>query len=397
MLRGMLFVLLSLAAAIPCIGDSIAAGDEAAWDVARTVEVAGAKISLSTPRLVARRREYLWFPTLVRRDDGRLLAVMSDYADAHVKLSTALMSESTDGGLTWGEPIPSLYGDVAVHRPTGDVLLLPYYLQPRDGGAMGGPYVVWGGDGPKPLYQAEDEIVVYGWPRTDKPFAPDLGTTGFVWNGQCVPSRDSGYLGTLYGFFEGASRMSIALAESQDGVRWSIRSIVADETCRLEGGEGPCEVALTRLADGRLMVVFRLASYVTFGQSFSSDDGRTWTEPANLEGTFSVQPSLAMLESGPVLLSGGRRGIFLWIDPDGDGQGFSAIDLVANHNACLADEPIDGEKMTTSSYTEVVATGPREALVIYDRIPHSWHAIPEGSADTNSVWVVRATVEAASP
>jgi hypothetical protein len=30
---------------------------------------------------------------------------------------------------------------------------------------------------------------------------------------------------------------------------------------------------------------------------------------------------------------------------------------------------------------------------MYDRIPHSWSAIPAGSADTNNIWVVRVSLE----
>ena len=46
----------------------------------------------------------------------------------------------------------------------------------------------------------------------------------------------------------------------------------------------------------------------------------------------------------------------------------------------------------TSAYTEIVVLDDHNLLCIYDRIPHGWSAIPAGSADVNSVWVVRLTV-----
>jgi hypothetical protein len=50
------------------------------------------------------------------------------------------------------------------------------------------------------------------------------------------------------------------LAESADGFAWAIRSVIADENCKLDGNNGPCEGAICRLKDGRLMCVFRLGN-----------------------------------------------------------------------------------------------------------------------------------------
>jgi hypothetical protein len=51
------------------------------------------------------------------------------------------------------------------------------------------------------------------------------------------------------------------------------------------------------------------------------------------------------------------------------------VDLQTHHNKCVAREPIDRPDRT-SAYTEVVALDDKHALVIYDRIPHGWQAIP---------------------
>jgi hypothetical protein len=51
------------------------------------------------------------------------------------------------------------------------------------------------------------------------------------------------------------------------------------------------------------------------------------------------------------------------------------VDLQTHHNKCVPREPIDRPDRT-SAYTEVVALDDKHALVIYDRIPHGWQAIP---------------------
>jgi hypothetical protein len=367
-----------------------AGAEPAAWDTTRTVDLPGLKVSLSAPVLVARSKGYLWFPTLVRLADGDLLAVMSNYADEHTTSSTSLVCRSRDGGLTWGEPRPALYGDAHLRLPSGDELLLPYYLYPLKKGGLGAPYQLCP-RGTQDVRVVKDGVTVTGWPRPDQSVAPKLGLAGFVFNGQTVPLKDGGYLATLYGTFQGTRRYSLVAAESPDGVRWRIRSTVADENRKLKGAEGPCEAALARVADGRLLCVFRLASGVPYGQCWSGDDGKTWSEPTAMDGPFSVQPSLAVLKDGPVVLSGGRPGLYLWFNRAGDGKGWQRVDLLAHHNACRPAEPIK-DPGKTSAYTEVMALDEAHLLCIYDRIPSGWAAIPKDSSETNSVWVVRVSV-----
>jgi hypothetical protein len=97
-----------------------------------------------------------------------------------------------------------------------------------------------------------------------------------------------------------------------------------------------------------------------------------------------------MFGEGTLALSGGRPGLFLWLDREGTGQSWQEIDILAHHNACLPGEAIQH----TSSYTEVIALDDHHLLYIYDRLANGWHWIPEDMDDTNSVWVVRVTVEA---
>lgn len=361
-----------------------------AWDEASKIALEGCKVALSKPVLVARSSGYLWFPTLIRQEGKRLLAVMSNYPDDHVKEATSAIAWSSDGGLNWSQTQTALYGDIYLRRPSGDLMLMPYYLFPQEKDLVA--HFQLAPQGKQELQTVKDAVRVSGWPREPGSFAPQLGLAGFVFNGQSVELKEGGYLGTLYGFFKDEKRMSLVAAESADGKQWKIHSIVADSNCKLQGAEGPCESAIARLKDGRLMCVFRLASNVPLGQCYSEDEGKTWSEPVAMDGPFSVQPSLAVMSDGALALSAGRPGIYCWLNLAGDGKAWQRIDLIANHNA-TQDEKIDPSKDNTSSYTEVILDGERSLLVIYDRIPSGWRRIPDGTKETNSVWVVRLTLE----
>jgi len=359
-----------------------------AWNMNRTYTLPGLQVRASDPVLVARRKGYLWFPSLTRFANGDLLATMSNYADVTTNTSTAHTAWSTDGGRTWTAPVETMYGDVSVPLPSGDTVLLPYYLFPAPGGMRSSCRFV--ARGARQTTRMADRIVVTGWPRPDKANA-EIGVSGFVFNGQSVRLRDGRFLATLYGTFDGDSRYSLVVAESGDGFEWAIRSVVAGPDCPVNGNEGPCEAAIVRLRDGRLLCLFRTGSNYAYGQTYSSDDGRTWTRPFPMANAFSVQPSLATMPDGMVVLSGGRPGIYLWFNLDGAGNAWQRLNMEEHHNATRPDEyfALPG---TSSSYTEVVAMDDRRLLLIYDRIPYGWAPIPADSAETNSVWVVQVEV-----
>jgi len=366
------------------------------WTDARNERLPGGlSISLSEPVLVARSKGYLWFPTLAKLDDGRLLAVMSSHPDAHTATPTCLTAWSTNGGLTWSPPKTATYGYTKLTLPTGDLLLLPYYLYPvKDG--LGAPYQTVA-EGERNLRVVKDGVHVTGWPRPVGSLDPALGLGGFVFNGQSVLLKNGSYLATLYGWFERDKLYSLVAAESKDGVRWAVKSVIADTASCGFKGSGPSESAVCRLKDGRLMCVFRTDGGLPYGQTWSSDEGRTWEKAVRMD-FGSVQPSLTVLDDGMVVLTGGRPGVFAWLNADGTGRGWHRIDVAANHSTIRPDDSICdtplGEKpdRNTSSYTEVVSMGNGHLLVVYDRLPRGWKSIPPDSPDTNSVWVMRITV-----
>jgi hypothetical protein len=384
-----------------------AAAAAAEWTDRAPVQLKGLRVTCSEPRLVKRSRWFCWFPSLIRQPDGTLWAIMNAYADVHVSDSFSYLSRSRDGGLTWDEP--RVIGDAGLSHlllDDGSAVVIPYYLRPRAGGTIGAPCNVISPKGQLTMHASG--LTVGNWPKPPKSMGADLATAGFVFNGQVLRGRNNEYLTTLYGHFEGDKRYSLVFAASADGFKWSIRSVMSGADCALAGGEGPCESAICRLKDGRLMCVFRLASFVQFGQCFSEDDGKTWSKPVNIAPN-SVEPSLAVMPTGTVALSCGRPGISVWFDTAGTGTDWQAVDILAQHNAARPQDVINpdsrkawggAEKMMreglsgfTSSYTELMRLDDRHLLLIYDRLGMGWSAIPDESPETNSVWVMRLKVE----
>lgn len=361
------------------------------WTTAATHALQGFKVSLSEPVPVARSQGYLWFPNLIRLANGDLLATMSNQPDVSLAQPTMLVSWSTDAGLNWTRPTPKRNGESNLRLSNGDHLVLPTVFFPRDDGIVS-PYSHRVPSGRQELSLSEADVTVKGWPRLGRSMAPELGLAGFYMTGQTVALPDGGYLATLFGYFREEQLSSLVAADSWDGLHWQFRSIIADARSGLSGREGPDESALCRLKDGRLMCVFRQESGQEYGQTWSRDDGRTWSRPQAMPGIRSVRPCLTVMPDGMVVLSGGRPGIFLWLNPQGTGQEWQAVDLLAHHNACKPQESINRARHTTS-YTQVVVLDEQRLLVIYDRVPFGWHYIPKNSSDTNSVWVVRIQLE----
>jgi hypothetical protein len=319
---------------------------------------------------------------------------MSSHADEATANPIGTATLSQDGGLTWSELMETQYGKTNLILPTGELRILPHYLWP-DGTGLKGPCLSLGRGAPI-IRVVEDGVRVAGWPRAVGTLKRELGLGGFVFNGQTLRLKSGAYFGVLYGLFEGDKFYSLLGAESEDGSGWKIRSLIADVSCGFKGS-GPSEAAVCRLNDGRLMYVFRNDGTLPYGQTWSSDEGMTWEKPIEMKNVRSVQPSLVVLEGGEVVLTGGRPGVFMWINADGSGKTWQTIDLGAHHNANWPKELVNevgsgGPGRRTTSYTEVVSLGGGELIVIYDRVGNGWKPIPEESKETNSVWVVKVRV-----
>lgn len=405
--RLMLGVILSLALSAVDASESV----PASWSTAKVVDMPRLRVSVSKPALVSRSQGRLWFPTLVCLGNGELVAIMSDGHDTTANRPGAKFFWSADGGWSWSEPKPGMDVGSALRLPNGDCLLLPVYLASGSNGLTGAYQVIPKGTR-EILLSAGGDFVVSGLPR--RPTTVDMADKRacFGFTGQTVLLKDGRYLATLYGHYVGDASYSLSLVTvaSKDGRTWTYLSTIATPAIIPRGGgEGPSEAALCRLKNGRLMSIFRISSGTPYGQAWSEDEGKTWTKPyvdANGDPLLSmkdrrirsVQPSLAVLEGGLTALSGGRPGVSVWINKRGDGKDWDPIDLSANHNACVPAEPHvitsgDFQKHTTSGYSEVVALDDRHLLVIYDRQRAGGRNAPDTPSQSNSVWVVRLTVE----
>jgi hypothetical protein len=394
-------------------------------------------VTLSPPLAVGRRSGYYWFPTLLRLADGALLVTAYDDLDAYSGDPLGLYTWSEDEGATWMDPLRTRapFSECVVLLESGDHLLLPYRLFPEADGVT-----MWGNAslvslGRREIIPQAHVVRVEGLPYPAQPQGDasrgEVVTAGFSFNGQTILLTNAGdtldaggkrYLTTLYGRFRGEERYSLLFAASRDGREWSVRSILSGKACSLPGDEGPCEAALARLKDGRLICVFRTdgnianvydpaseTSATPYRVVYSGDNGFSWTEPGPLSrptryGTTeparrlpgSVQPSLAVLAEGTLVLSGGRPGLYLWLSPDGVGSEWIEVDLQSHHNHhAPPGESIDS-LINTFSYTEVAplpdAENQSTLLIAYDRLPLGWRPIPSDSSEQCSVWIVRATL-----
>ena len=92
--------------------------------------------------------------------------------------------------------------------------------------------------------------------------------------------------------------------------------------------------------------------------------------------------SLAVMSDGKVVLSGGRPGLVLMGQCRRLGQGLATRRYPAHHNATHPEEPISNR--ATRPPTRKSSLDDTHLIYMYDRIPHSWRAIPKGSADTRT-------------
>lgn len=404
-------------------------GDTTRWPAGRTYGLESLRVTLSAPVLVGRGRAAFNFPKIMALRNGELLL--------HIEVTPETWDRerndafwSTDGGLSWDSPRSVPFATSArVLLPSGDLILLPYRTYPRPGG-IGGPCAIIP-SGKREVKFIRDGVTVTGWPRPPVSSKEQLkyGQASFVFDGQTVNLKDGKYLVTLNGWLEQPGtkngfaawglgpKTCVVAAESEDGFHWKIRSVIADEHWRLSGAEGPNEASLCRLNDGRLLCLFRSYGWgLIYGQTWSSDEAKTWTEPVYSDYAWSVDPRLAVVKDGTVVLSGGRPGVLMWFSADGTGKDWQLIDLIDHHNSFYPKDPIaryssaPGGALYANSggstgYTEVMAVDESHVLCVYDKSPLYSKAQMRGeilapanvkgtgdARDSWSVWIVRAHV-----
>jgi hypothetical protein len=347
-------------------------------------------VALGRTVVISSSKRYCWYPTVHRFSTGVLLVTMRMSPDElHPEGEFSGYCLSRDGGGSWSPRIPMGAGgniDAAYTQgsPADGTLLslnagycspLPY--PPGQARAFHVALTRYARDGME-VTQMRDALLCL---RADVHLAPtqlfDLGTpdtssleaapevTPF---GSIVDSRDGGLLTTVYYVEAAGLRQDLVIAHSRDGGRsWAEEGRVmavasSEKNTGWMGDEGPNEAALARLADGRLFVLFRTGGNGFLGESWSSDDGRTWSAPVP-SGFKGVAPHVRLLADGILVCTTGRPGpVTLRFSLDGDGSRWTqATEVFRGSSSC---------------YSDLVEVEPGRLFVVYDSVPYGWRPIP---------------------
>ena len=352
-------------------------------------------------------------PILARFPHGELLATYTldpDLQDDPV--FSGAFQISNDGGLHWGRRYSVLMQHIPMtFIPSADnsLMALPSEITPSKQGDdrnFTGPLLTFK-DGGKSMSMDLEGFRVVDWPEPvdllPSPQPRSNWHSDIFFTGSYL-KLGSELLATVYWRAHGQKRMQLSLASSKDGAHtWRYYSTVAtaestqlDET-QAHKPEGPDESSMVRLANGRLMIVFRVGGSKVWHlrRCFSDDNGKTWTK-ADVLPAYSVEPELVQLQNGVIALTTGRPGLHLWVsgDPNAGVESWQDVDLAERHNQWAADpsymiKPRDPAKpdagWTTTSYTGLIEVAPGKLLLLYDRDPEG---APTSPSDLTRIFVM---------
>ena len=330
---------------------------------------------------------------------------------------------SRDGGAHWDRRYATLIQHIPmVFIPKENDSLLGIaselmYKSDGDTRNFVGPYYLFKHGGDK-IEMVPDGIRIVDWPwetRMDPSGEADVGGpqprdnwhAGVSITGSAL-KIGSRWIASIYGAKGRAPTDSTMLIASEDGgYTWRYYSTIADGDPANVGKdlfEGANETSFLQLADGDLMAVFRTGSGTGWHihRAYSHDGGKTWSRPDELPA-YSVEPQVIRAANGTIALSTGRPGVDLWLAADPRATQWQKIDLVAYHNAAIADpaqhigsfEHTHGDHaphkiFQTTSYTAMVETAPNRLLLIYDR---DSERKPVNEQDISRVFVLPLEIE----
>jgi hypothetical protein len=345
--------------------------------VGKTVEITSSK-------------RYCWYPTIHRFSTGEILVTIRMSPDElHPEGEFSAYCISRDGGQTWSQRYTMGAGgnvDAAYSQeppPDGTLMSL--------GAGYGAPVAYPPGQtrefhvavtrysrGGMESTQVRDAVLRLRAPVRLEPMmlfdlhtrdtskletAPEVTPWGAI-----IDGLNGDLLTTVYCNAEKDGRQQLLLVRSKDrGNKWDEYGMIAglaetEKPTSWMGNEGPNEAAIVRLADHRLYAIFRTGSDAPMGQSWSSDDGRTWTQPVSI-GFKGVAPHLRRLSNGIVVCTTGRPGpVTIYFNVDGRGESW--------------EHPTEVFRGKSTCYSDLVEVEPGRLLVVYDSVPYGWNQIP---------------------
>ena len=244
--------------------------------------------------------------------------------------------------------------------------------------------------------------VVEGLPRDVKPRAEYSRTwwSHINWFSDILQLDNKNLITTLSMRFEGDElETTMAVRSEDEGHHWQYLSTIAAAEAVPDASEGFDEPCLVMLEDGDLMCVSRVGSGPGqfLARTYSSDGGSTWS-PLDRLPAWSVAPQIVRLTNGVLILSTGRPGLFLWFSTDARGQHWQAFDVQQYHNMVLDKKYSIGEMNNTvqdqtTAYTALVEVTPNHLLLVYDRSPFGWSAVPAGSDERSQIFMLEIDVQ----
>jgi hypothetical protein len=361
------------------------------------------------PAEVGRAAGHFWFPSLHAVQGNDLFCEANLTDDKPQGEWPAALCLSRDGGATWRRvrDLESC-GPISVSLGPRKILIMPYETWPVSPGdkrnaKAKGTVVALSEAG---AATAERVAMTFeGFPRDLAPY--HVGEVYLLANGNILSLKNRALFTTLYGKFAGDTKDSCwAVSSTNQGLAWRFLATVANGAEIAGALEGANESSTCRLADGRLMTVCRTGG-IPDCKAYSADDGATWSAPQRMEGIFCVEPQLVRLANGVILLSGGRPGLFVWICTDGEGNKWERLNLAAHHNRHVKDQALryadafceakGVNPPQSTSYTGMVAVGPDEGLIAYDRLGNGWQGAPGPWGTEDAIFCVRLKVTRKSP
>ena len=102
--------------------------------------------------------------------------------------------------------------------------------------------------------------------------------------------------------------------------------------------------------------------------------GCSWSLRSAPSSMLSARPRALALPSGPILISGGRPALNLWVNEDGTAKQWQTLDIPTEHNKKMADPALkfcrafENANMSlgwseSDGYTQILALSPTVALV----------------------------------